>query len=193
MPNGALEKIAEKLDGRQVITSGDLLEQRRQDWWNASNIRNLSTNPVPCPAGVVQPKTLEDVQNIVRIASEFKTPIVPYGLGSGVCGGIQTQGNEILLDMSKMNRVRQIDEANMLAWFDAGKRGIEAEQDVAQKGFTIGHWPQSIDLSSVGGWVATRASGQYSTAYGNIEDIVYAIEAVLPNGEVIVAGKSPRA
>ena len=109
MPNAALEKIAEKLDGRQVITSGDLLEQRRQDWWNASNIRNLSTNPVPCPAGVVQPKTLEDVQNIVRIASEFKTPIVPYGLGSGVCGGIQTQGNEILLDMSKMNRVRQID------------------------------------------------------------------------------------
>src|SRR5262249_19761957 len=77
--------------------------------------------------------------------------------------------------------------------FDAGKRGSEAEREVADVGLTIGHWPQSIAVSSVGGWVATRASGQFSTANGNIEDIVYSIEAVLPDGNVIEAGKSPRA
>ncbi len=64
---------------------------------------------------------------------------------------------------------------------------------MAEQGLTIGHWPQSVAVSSVGGWVATRASGQFSTAYGNIEDIVHSLEAVLPNGELVVLGKGPRA
>ena len=63
----------------------------------------------------------------------------------------------------------------------------------AAQGLTIGHWPQSVAMSSVGGWVATRASGQFSTAYGNIEDIVHSIEAVLPDGELVTLGKGPRA
>jgi alkyldihydroxyacetonephosphate synthase len=77
--------------------------------------------------------------------------------------------------------------------FDAGKQGLEAEEAVAEHGLTIGHWPQSIAVSTVGGWVSTRASGQFSTAYGNIEDIIYSIEAVLPNGDVVQLGKAPRA
>jgi len=68
-----------------------------------------------------------------------------------------------------------------------------AEEAVAKRGLTIGHWPQSIAISSVGGWISTRASGQFSTAYGNIEDIVYAIEMVLPSGELVTLGKAPRA
>ena len=80
--------------------------------------------------------------------------------------------------------MRFIDPVNLLASFDAGKNGLEAEDAVAARGLTIGHWPQSVAVSSVGGWVATRASGQFSTAYGNIEDIVYSIEAVLPTANV---------
>ena len=71
--------------------------------------------------------------------------------------------------------------------------GLAAEEAVAAQGLTIGHWPQSVAVSSVGGWVATRASGQFSTAYGNIEDIVHSIEAVLPDGDLVVLGKGPRA
>ena len=82
---------------------------------------------------------------------------------------------------------------NLLATFEAGKNGLEAEEAVAALGLTIGHWPQSIAVSSVGGWVATRASGQFSSAYGNIEDVVHSIEAVAPNGEKVVLGKGPRA
>jgi len=92
-----------------------------------------------------------------------------------------------------MDRVREIDETNLLASFDAGANGLAAEEAVAARGLTIGHWPQSIAISSVGGWISTRAAGQFSTAYGNIEDIVYAIEAVLPSGELVQLGKAPRA
>jgi alkyldihydroxyacetonephosphate synthase len=92
-----------------------------------------------------------------------------------------------------MARTRAIDETNLLASFGAGKNGLEAEQEVATRGLTIGHWPQSVAISSVGGWIATRASGQFSTAYGNIEDIVHSIEAVLPDGELVVLGRGPRA
>ena len=71
--------------------------------------------------------------------------------------------------------------------------GGEAERSVRAEGLTIGHWPQSIELSTVGGWVATRASGQYSTGYGSIEDLVFALEVVLPDGSVLRTRETPRA
>jgi alkyldihydroxyacetonephosphate synthase len=119
--------------------------------------------------------------------------IVPWGLGSGVCGGIEPDQSQILIDMSAMDRIVSIDEENLLLTVEAGVNGLVAEEAVAERGMTIGHWPQSIAISSVGGWVSTRASGQFSTAYGNIEDIVYTIEMVLPSGELVTLGKAPRA
>ncbi|MCU0669634.1 MAG: FAD-binding oxidoreductase, partial [Myxococcota bacterium] len=71
--------------------------------------------------------------------------------------------------------------------------GGDAERALAPHGLTLGHWPQSIELSTVGGWVATRASGQYSTAYGNIEDLVLALEVVLPDGSILRTRETPRA
>ena len=85
----------------------------------------------------------------------------------------------ILIDLSGLNQIREIDAFNLKATFDAGVNGLHAEESVAAHGLTIGHWPQSIALSSVGGWVSTRAAGQFSTAYGNIEDMVYS-PVVLP-------------
>jgi alkyldihydroxyacetonephosphate synthase len=89
--------------------------------------------------------------------------------------------------------VIEIDEENLLLTVQAGINGLVAEETVAERGLTMGHWPQSIGISSVGGWVSTRASGQFSTAYGNIEDIVYTIDFVLANGEKVTLGKAPRA
>ena len=85
------------------------------------------------------------------------------------------------------------DDVDMLATFGAGTNGMAAEQMMVDRGMTIGHWPQSIEISTVGGWVATRASGQYSTAYGNIEDIVYGMEAVLADGSIYRTRSTPRA
>jgi alkyldihydroxyacetonephosphate synthase len=110
-----------------------------------------------------------------------------------VCGGVEPRPDQLVIDLSGMNQVLSIDEENLLLTVEAGINGLVAEEAVAEQGLTIGHWPQSIGISSVGGWISTRASGQFSTAYGNIEDIVYSLEMVLPSGETVTMGKAPRA
>ena len=163
------------------------------DYWMLSHLQAWNREPLGHPGVVVRPRTTQEVQAIVQLAVETRTPLVPRGLGSGVCGGILPDPSVVLVDLTAMNRVREIDPKNLLASFDAGVNGFEAELAVAEHGLTIGHWPQSIAVSSVGGWIATRAAGQFSTGYGNIEDIVYSIEAVLPTGEIVQLGKAPRA
>jgi alkyldihydroxyacetonephosphate synthase len=99
----------------------------------------------------------------------------------------------VVLSTERLSGLREIDDANLYARFGAGTNGMQAERRAQDHGFTIGHWPQSIELSTVGGWVATRASGQYSTLYGNIEDLVLDLEAVLPDGSVVNTRRTPRA
>ena len=187
------EALSAGIGAEKVLTGEPELDARRHDYWAASHIRDLAGTPAPRPACVARPGSAQDVQRILAIARERGAPVIPFGLGSGVVGGVIASPGAIVLDMGGMNRTLFIDEINLLAAFEAGKNGLEAEEAVAAKGLTIGHWPQSVAVSSVGGWVATRASGQFSTAYGNIEDIVYAIEAVTPDGQLVKLGKGPRA
>ena len=129
--------------------------------------------------------SVSDVVQVVNACRETGTPLVPFGLGSGVCGGVLASANAVVLDLGAMSRVRGIDPVNLLASFDAGVRGTDAEAALQAVGLTLGHYPQSIGVSSVGGWVATRAAGQFSTGYGNVEDVLFSLEAVLPNGDVV--------
>jgi alkyldihydroxyacetonephosphate synthase len=188
-----ISRLERALGSGQVVSEIAALADRRHDYWILSHLADLEGAPAPAPMCMVRPRNVEDVVATVRLCAESGTGLVPFGLGSGVCGGVLAEKTYVLLDMSAMNAVRFIDERNLLGAFDAGHNGLEAEDKVAEKGLTIGHWPQSIGVSSVGGWIATRASGQFSTANGNIEDIVHSIEAVLPDGTVVTAGKAPRA
>lgn len=185
--------LKDHIDPSIVLTDDETLQARSHDYWVIANLRAWRGDALPKPGCVVRPNTIDDVKNAVRFASQNKIALMPFGLGSGVCAGVSPNNDVILLDMSALSRTRFIDETNLLASFDAGKNGLEAEEAVAEKCLTMGHWPQSIGLSSVGGWVSTRASGQFSTAYGNIEDIIYDIEAVMPDGELVTLGKAPRA
>ncbi len=193
MTDAAISQLLAALGPDKVGLDETSRSARRHDYWIVSHLRDHQERAAPLPACVVRPANVADVQTVVRIASATKTPLIPFGLGSGVVGGVITSPDCILLDMGAMTGTRFIDPDNLLASFEAGKNGLEAEQDLAKLGLTAGHWPQSIAVSTVGGWVATRASGQFSTAYGNMEDIVYAIEAVLPDGSLVTLGKGPRA
>lgn len=185
--------LTEALGPGKVLTDDASLAARRHDYWMVSNLRDRFGGAAPNPACVVRPASVADVQAVVRIAAAKGAPLTPFGQGSGVVGGVIVGPDTVLLDMGAMNATRVIDPVNLLASFDAGKNGMAAETELAAQGLTGGHWPQSIELSTVGGWIATRASGQFSTAYGNIEDIVYSIEAVLPDGSMVTLGKGPRA
>jgi alkyldihydroxyacetonephosphate synthase len=188
-----IETLTEALGPHKVVTDPEALAARRHDYWALSAIRDHRGDPAPPPACVVRPQSVADVQAVVRLAAAAGAPIIPFGLGSGVVGGVVARPDAIVLDMGAMAEVRFVDDLDLLAGFDAGVRGTDAEAAVAAHGLTIGQWPQSVAVSSVGGWVATRASGQFSTAYGAIEDMVHSIEAVLPDGSLVVLGRGPRA
>jgi alkyldihydroxyacetonephosphate synthase len=106
---------------------------------------------------------------------------------------VRVRKGSVVLSTAGLQGLTELSDRDLLATFRAGTNGMEAEQTVEKTGLTIGHWPQSIELSTVGGWVATRAAGQFSTAYGNIEDVVLDLEAVLPDGQVLRTRRTPRA
>lgn len=187
------EALAAAIGIDQVSSDAAALDTRRFDQWAVKHLRDWRGEAIAAPRCIVRPRTVEDVRQIVLIAGQHRVPLIPFGLGSGVCGGIEATPDAVILDMGGMNAVRGIDDRDLLASFDPGVNGLDAEAAVAAHCLTIGHWPQSIGISSVGGWVSTRASGQFSTAYGNIEDIVHSIEAVMPDGRVVTLGKAVRA
>jgi alkyldihydroxyacetonephosphate synthase len=188
-----IEKLAQAIGPEKVKTDEATLHERRRDWSVTNALADMEGRGAPNPACVINPESTEDVVKAVKICNENKALLVPYGLGSGCVKATFTTPETVLLDMSSMNRIREINQKNLIATFEAGVRGADAESAVAKEGLMLGHYPQSIDVSSVGGWVSTRASGQFSSAYGNIEDVVMGLEVVLPNGEVLETRLTPRA
>ena len=144
------------------------------------------------PDVVVRPKNVATIQKLVRFAVENHIPITPWGLGSSVTGACLPMQQGITLDLSAMNRTLKIDESNHMVTVEAGKRGSDLEQELNARGFTLGNSPQSLDRSSVGGWLSTRATGQFSSLYGGIEELMVCFSVVLASGEVISTPFAPR-
>lgn len=178
--------------------SGLLLESgersaRARDTWSRSQIPISQGEHEVLPLAVAAPATTEELAAVILACQEHDTAMVPRGGGSGVVGGVLADAGSVVISTERMIGLVAFEPENLLATFRAGTNGLEAEELMKAEGFTIGHWPQSIELSTVGGWVATRASGQYSTRYGNIEDMVYSLEAVLPDGSIYRSRSTPRA
>jgi len=126
------------------------------------------------PDGVAFPESSQDVQEILAFADKHDLIVIPYGGGTSVCGHITPEANEkpiITVAMTRMNALMEIDEESQIATFGAGTMGPDIERQLAKHGYTLGHYPQSWELSTVGGWVASRSSGQQSLRYGRIEKL----------------------
>ena len=180
-----------------MLVDTETRKSHRRDAWVLSDLDELEANgqtvEAELPACVVRPASTEDVVAVINLCRSSGTPLVTAGLRSGVCGGLLASAGQVVLDMSAMSGVRSVNHNDLIGSFEAGLRGSEAEAKLNADGLTLGHFPQSMALSSVGGWVATRAAGQFSTGYGNIEDLLLGLEAVLPDGSVLVCGDVPRA
>ena len=137
------------------------------------------------PGAIVWPSSTDEVARVVRWARERGVALVPFGAGSGVCGGIAPREDVVVVDLKRMDRIRRLDPAAPLVEVEAGHMGVPFEQALGGAGFTLGHFPSSILCSTVGGWVAARSAGQCSGAYGKIEDMVSALECVTGTGEVV--------
>jgi alkyldihydroxyacetonephosphate synthase len=137
------------------------------------------------PALVVWPRDAVEVAAVMRFCADEGVPLVPFGAGSGVCGGVLPDPRTVVLDLKRLSRWRRLNVEAPSLEVEAGALGIRLEEDLQAKGLTAGHFPSSILCSTVGGWVAARGAGQCSGRYGKIEDMVASIECVVGRGEVV--------
>jgi alkyldihydroxyacetonephosphate synthase len=191
--SGIAERLRAALGEDGVQTEPEALARHSRDTWVLSELRDLEGEAFATPSAVALPGSTAEVAAVLRLCRETRTAVVPYGGGSGVCGGVLVPEGAVVLSTRRLDGLVALEDDDLLASFRAGTNGMAAERHVQEAGLTIGHWPQSIELSTVGGWVATRAAGQLSTAYGNVEDVLFSLEAVLPDGSVVRTRATPRA
>ena len=174
---------------------GEDLAEHGRDWWPIA-IGWAAAGQVPALASViVRPETAEQVALVLKACNEARVAVTPMAGRSGVCGGTIPLRGGVALDLCALNEVHEVDEISETVTVDAGMFGPDLEAHLAGvgPGYSVGHFPQSFDLSTVGGWLACRGAGQYSTRYGKIEDMVVTLTVALPDGRLIdTAGTAPR-
>lgn len=167
--------------------------EHSRDWW--PRLISLTARGVveQWPAVVVFARSTDDVSATVRIADKHRVAVTAQGGRSGVVGGATPSSGAIALDLTGLDRIVDFDQHAGTIRAGAGLFGPELEAFLRPLGFTVGHFPQSFDLATVGGWIACRGAGQYSNRYGKIEGIVRGLTVVLASGDVItVGGHGPR-
>jgi alkyldihydroxyacetonephosphate synthase len=184
--------LAQRLPPDSLSTAPEDLADRGRDRWSLALLRQLREASPGLPAAVVLPTSTEQVGTVLAWAAETGTPLVARGGGSGVCGGISAGHGWVVLDLSRMDRIVSVDPESQVVTAQAGVRGDRLEAYLAGHGLTVGHYPQSIALSTVGGWVAAASAGQASTGYGAIEDVLLGLTAVLAGGRVVRLRPAPR-
>ena len=187
-----VEQLQALLSPPQVLTDPTLLAQRSIDnWRKLENIFGVYT--LPAPAAVVMAHRTEDVTKVLAFANEHGVNVVARTGGTGTEGGLETiVENSIVLDGSAMNEIVKIDAYNMQATVQCGVPLQTLEDRVRELGLTTGHSPQSKPIAQMGGLVATRSIGQFSTLYGGIEDMVVGLEVVFADGGVSRIKNIPR-
>jgi len=187
-----LKALVELFGSERVSARSDDLVIASRDVYPAGEFWTRKGEIRHKPDCVVWPESVEEVAALLKFANEHRIPVVPYGGGSGVCGGTIPLEGGIVCDLKRMDRIRSIDDFSMSAVIEAGAVGEILERELNRKGYTLGHFPSSIYCSTLGGWIAARGAGQLSTLYGKIEDMVLAIEAVLPDGSIMHSNDAPR-
>lgn len=146
------------------------------------------------PDAVVRPCSHDEVAAVVAWASEHRVAVVPFGGGTSVVGGLAARrdgyAGVVALDLRRMTRLLAVDEVSGTATLEAGLLGPEAEELLAERGLLLGHYPQSFPYATIGGFAATRSSGQSSAGYGRFDAMVLELRVATPVGELAL-GTSP--
>lgn len=175
-----------------VFTGAEELDAYGYDAWPlAAQWRKQQKRPFG-PAAVVRPAHVEEICRLLPWAAARGIGVTPWGAGSSVTGAPLAEDG-IALDLARLDRVIEVNEEALTVTVQAGCLGQRLEDDLNARGYTLHHSPQSLNRSTVGGWVATLASGQFSSRWGSIEDMVLALTVVLADGAVVATKSAPRA
>ena len=170
----------------------DLAEHAR-DWWPLAMRWALQSQVPQLPLVVASPRNTDEVQRAMRICAAHDVPVTVTAGRSGVSGASIPLFGGVVLNINELQGVVSVDHTSGVVEVLAGTFGPDLERAVAEHSLTVGHFPQSFDISTVGGWVACLGAGQFSTRYGKINDMVVGLEVVLADGSLIRTGGAPAA
>jgi alkyldihydroxyacetonephosphate synthase len=178
----------------EVTVDADTVSEASRDWWPLAMIWALDGQVAGRAVAVARPASPAQVADALRVCNDARIPVTAAAGRSGVCGASVPLHGGVVLDVCGLHGIVDFDARSRVVDVRAGTFGTPLEDTLRRDhAVTLGHWPQSIDLSTVGGWLACRSAGQLSTRYGKIEDIVEGLDVVLADGTAISTGGAPRA
>lgn len=164
-----------------------------RDWWPLAMHWSLAGQVPVLARAICRPSSTDEISRLLAWCNDRGIAVTAAGGRSGVCGASVPLAGGVVLDTTGMQGVVRVDPESMVVEVLPGTFGPDLEEHLRTHGLTLGHYPQSFDISTVGGWVACRGAGQYSTRYGKIEDMVVGLEVVLADGTILHTGGAPRA
>jgi alkyldihydroxyacetonephosphate synthase len=180
--------------GAEVTTAAAEISEASRDWWPLAMIWALDDQVATRASAIVRPHSPAEVAAVLRVCNAARVPVTAAAGRSGVCGASVPVYGGVLLDLTAIQGIVGVDHTSMLVDVLPGTFGDVFEDALRDEhNVTCGHWPQSMALSTVGGWLACRGAGQLSTRYGKIEDIVVGLDVVLADGTLVTTGGAPRA
>jgi alkyldihydroxyacetonephosphate synthase len=186
-----LSEVADVVGADDVtVREVDKLAYAQDYFWLGQMWLDRGQDPC-CPDLVCLPESTEEVSRLLRIATRFRIPVIPYGGGSGTQGGVVPLYGGMVVDLKKMNRVVRVDEYSLTATVEAGVNQMHLEEALNVKDLTWPHYPASGAVATVGGSIAARGTGTLSTKYGKAEDMVLALKVVLADGRIIETLPTP--
>ncbi|MCU4184077.1 FAD-binding oxidoreductase [Acidiferrimicrobium sp. IK] len=193
LPAGVARRLEEVC--ATVTTDGETCTESARDWWPLSVVW-AKAGTAPARAGAVaRPGSAGEVAAVLAVCNDAQVPVTVAAGRSGVCGASVPVFGGVVLDLTGLSGIEAYDDISLLVDVSPGTFGDRFEAALRDDhGATSGHWPQSMALSTVGGWLACRSAGQYSTRYGKIEDMVAGLQVAMADGTVIrTGGRAPRA
>jgi alkyldihydroxyacetonephosphate synthase len=199
VPPSALEEshlaaLRSMLGAENVVTEDGVRRLRTRGKSTPDLLRQRSGDLTDAPDAVVRPGTHDEVEALISFAVRHHLAVVPFGGGTSVTGGLVARREGFVgvlsVDLGRMTAVRDVDTVSMTAVLEPGLRGPEAEALLAAEGLMLGHFPQSFEFATIGGFAATRSSGQSSAGYGRFDSMVVGLTVATPRG-TLELGSSP--
>jgi alkyldihydroxyacetonephosphate synthase len=175
-----------------VTTAPEALDAYTADTYWPALAAAAAGAPLARPEIVVRPRREEDVAAVLAAADAQRTPVVAWGGGSGTQGGALAIHGGIVLDLRSLDRILDVDETSMTVTAQAGVNGRRLESELNARGLMLPHYPASVELATVGGYIAARGSGVLSTRYGKIEDLLLSLRVATPATGLIETVEVPR-
>lgn len=189
LPEGFVDQLRELCP---VTDDVDATADASRDWWPLGMRWALDGQVFARASVIASPVNATEVAAVLRACNDARVPVTPAAGRSGVVGGSVPAFGGVLLDLTALQGIVHVDKQSGLVEVLPGTFGPDLEAELrTQHGLTVGHFPQSFELATVGGWVACRGAGQYSTRYGKIEDMVAGLEVALPDGSLVRTGGFP--